>query len=118
MGPINWLAVVLAAVVAGALALPYYRLLGQKPPRGFSLLALLGPAWMIGHNFARVGGATLAAKPWLYPMMSGGFALFIAVPLVVLLYDRQGLGWRAGAVDATYALLACLVMGGVFAALA
>jgi hypothetical protein len=118
MGPINWLAVVLSAVVAGALALPYYRLLGQKAPRLISLLALLGPAWMIGHNFARVGGATLAAKPWLYPMMSGGFALFIAVPLIVLLYDHQGLPLKASAVDAAYALLACLAMGGVFALLA
>ena len=118
MGPVNYGAVVLAALVAGALAFPWYGLWrvrrGPSVPR---LAWLIAPAWMIGHNFARVGGETLAAKPWLYGMMSGGFALFIAIPAGAALYGRHGVRGREAAADATYLLAAFMAMGGVFWAL-
>ena len=115
MGAVNWVAVLLAAAVAAGLAVPWYRGAGFVGAAASARLALwLVPAWLMGHNFARVGGATLSAKPWLYPMMSGGFGLAIALPVVALLYGRHGLAGKALAVDAAYAQVAFLLMGGVF----
>lgn len=118
MGPINWLAVVLAAVVAGGLAPLWYRLWGLRGPAAARLVALIVPAAMIGHNFARVGAAELALKPKLYAMMSGGWALAIALPVGFVLYGHHGLGGREAWADALYTLAAFLLMGGVFWALA
>lgn len=118
MGPVNYGAVVLAALVAGALAFPWYGLWRVKRgPSALRLAWLIAPAWMIGHNFARVGAETLAAKPWLYAMMSGGFALFIAIPAGAALYGRHDVRGREAAADATYLLAAFLAMGAVFWAL-
>jgi hypothetical protein len=115
MGPINWIAVVLAALAAGALAFPWYRLWqAERVPSVGRLTALIGPAWLIGHNFARVGAETLAAKPWLYWMMSGGFALFAAIPAGIALYGRHGVKARDAAADATYIFAAFMLMGTVF----
>jgi len=118
MGPVNWLAVVLAAVAAGALAPVWYRLWGLKAPFAGRLVALIVPAALMGHNFARVGAATLAVKPWLYAMMSGGFALAIILPVGFILYGRHGLRGREAWADALYGLAAFLVMGAVFWGLA
>jgi len=118
MGPVNWIAVVLAAGMAGALAPVWYRLWGMKAPFAGRLVAWIVPAALMGHNFARVGAGTLAVKPWLYAMMSGGFALAIVLPMGVVLYGRHGLRGREALADGLYTLVAFLVMGGVFWGLA
>jgi len=119
MGPVNGVAVVLAALLAGALAFPWYGLWrSERLPGVWRLLALVAPAWLMGHNFARVGAATLAAKPWLYPMMSGGFALFIVIPCGVALYGRHGIARREALGDAGYVFAAFMLMGGDFWAMA
>ena len=112
MGPVNMKAVVLAALVAMVLAPIWYRMWRAKGPALWRLPALLAPAWLIGHNFARVGAASLAAKPWLYWMMSGGWALMIVVPVGFVAYGRAPK--RRGALDAGYVLCAFLAMGTVF----
>ena len=118
MGPINWAGIALAALVAAVLGWVWYGRLfrSERPaPRFLVLLAAMAlPAWMIGHNFARVGAATLAVKPWLYAMMSGGFALFFAVPALLLGLSRHGVPMRERWIDAGYWLTALLAMGGVF----
>lgn len=120
MGPVNWLAVALAAMVATGLAAVWYaRLFRARAPRlGLTLIVMLFAATMIGHNFARVGGDTLAAKPWLYWMMSGGFALWFAAPAAFLVLARHGARLRERLVDAGYLILAYLAMGTTFWALA
>lgn len=129
MGPVNWLAVILAANLAVALGIVWYGPLfrsgrpllegqgGAARNYGVAVLAMLMIAWLIGHNFARVGGETLAAKPWLYWMMSGGFALFIAAPALFLGLARHGVSLRARLVDCGYFIVALLAMGTVFWAL-
>ena len=115
MGPVNWLAVVLASVVAGGLALPWYGLWRvTRGPAALRLALWLVPAAMIGHNFARVGAVALAAKPWLYWMMSGGFALAIVLPAQAIAYGRHGIGGREAWADATYWLAGFLAIGTVF----
>jgi hypothetical protein len=135
MGPVNWLAVVLAANLAVAVAVgvvwygPLFRtgrpLLagltpdGNKPGRNWLLVlgVMLVAATMIGHNFARVGAATLAVKPWLYWMMSGGLAIAFVIPAVWLGGLRHGTARRLAAIDCGYWLAAYLAMGTVFWAL-
>ena len=129
MGPVNWLAVILAANLAVAVGIVWYGPLfrsgrpllegqgGQARNYGVAVLAMLMIAWLIGHNFARVGAETLAAKPWLYWMMSGGFALFIAAPALFLGLARHGVSLRARLVDCGYFIVALLAMGTVFWAL-
>ena len=72
---------------------------------------------MMGHMFARVGAATLDAKPWLYPMMSGGLALAFAGPALVIAYTRRGFDQRAAWMDYGVWVLAYLAMGAAFWAL-
>ena len=129
MGPVNWLAVVLAANIAVAVGLVWYGPLfrtgrplleGQgAAPRsyGVAVLVMLACAWLIGHNFARVGAETLIAKPWLYWMMSGGFALFIAAPALFLGLARHGVALRDRLVDCGFWIGAFLAMGAAFWAL-
>ena len=82
MGPMNWLAAVVAAVFAFAVGgLWYGPLFGRakleevgpgglaarsNPGRtlGITAALLLVSATMMAHLFARVGDATLADKPW------------------------------------------------------
>jgi len=112
MGPVNWLAVALAALVAGLLAFPCYGLWrARRSPSPLRLAALVFPAALIGHN---LGAATLAIKPYLYWMMSGGFALFIVIPAGLALYGRHGVEGREAAADAAYVLVAFMAMGTVF----
>lgn len=115
MGPINWMAVVLGAMVAAGVAWPYYRLLGRQMPHAARLLALIVPALMVGHNFARV--ADLALKPKLYWMMSGGLALAIIIPAQIVSDGRRGVAWRETMVDAGYWVVSFMAMGTVFWAL-
>ena len=121
MGDVNWIAVLTAWAVAAALGLAMYgrRAMpgGDLLRHGVAALLLLLVAAMMGHMFARVGEATLAAKPWLYPMMSGGLALAFAGPVLFIAYARrdypQAAAWRDyGAWVLTY-----LAMGAAFWAL-
>lgn len=132
MGPVNWAAVILATMAAGLAALIWYgpvlgraklRAVGpgglsgrRKPAATFAItIALLFlTATMMGHMFARVGAATLDAKPWLFFMMSGGLALFFVVPALWLSYAHQEMSPRLAAIDGGYWLVAYLAMGSVF----
>jgi len=132
MGPVNWLAVLVAALVAlGA------TLLWNGPLYGRARLEELGPGglghraapWrtlaisfvllaisstMIGHMFARVGPETLAAKPWLYFMMSGGLAGAFVIPAMWLNYQYLRISLRLALIDAGFWLIAYLAMGLTF----
>lgn len=132
MGPVNWIAVFIAALASGLVASGWYgplfgrAKLAELGPGGLAgrtrpgptlfttaLLLLLTSA-MMGHMFARVGGDTLEVKPWLYFMMSGGLALFFVIPALWLSYAHQQLSARLAAIDAGFWLAAYLTMGTIF----
>ena len=135
MGPVNWLAVVVAALLAFAMGgLWYGPLFGRAkleevgpgglaarrdPARtlGLTAVLLLVSASMLGHMFARIAPETLAAKPWLYFMMSGGLAVAFVIPALWISYTHQRLSTRLALIDAGYWILAYLAMGGAFWAL-
>lgn len=132
MGPVNWIAVVLAAAAAGILALAWFGpafgraktrkvAAGRVMTRGrpgriaaLSAVMLLVTATMLGHMFARVGLDTLAAKPWLYFMMSGGLALAFVIPALWISFSHIRVPTRVALIDAGYWLAAYLTMGLVF----
>lgn len=130
MGPVNWLAVFLGANLAVALGLVWYGPLfhggrpllegpgGRAKSYGSAVVAMLIASTMIGHNFARIGLETLGAKPWLYWMMSGGLALFIAAPVLYIGLARNGVGLRDRLIDCGYWVVAFLAIGTTFWALA
>ena len=129
MGPVNWLAVLLAAALPLAIGMvwngPLFRtgrpLLGgrSKPNGKFWLVGLifLLAAVMLGHNFARIGSETLSTRPWLYFMMSGGIAIFFVVPAVWLTHARNATEPMRSVLDCAFWLVAYLSMGLVFWAL-
>ena len=136
MGAVNWLAVVLSANLAMAVGLVWYGpLFGGAPlfgrVSGGDNAAARGPitsivgaiafqamsALMLGHMFARVGPETLAAKPWLYWMQSGGVALAFIVPALFISYSRHRIGMREALVDAGFWVVVYLATGTVFWAL-
>lgn len=132
MGPMNWLAAVLAAVLAFAVGgLWYGPLFGRAkleevgpgglaarshPGRtlGITAVLLLVSATMMAHMFARIGAETLALKPWLYFMMSGGLAIAFVIPALWISYTHQRLSTRLAMIDAGYWLVSYLAMGAVF----
>ena len=130
MGPVNWLAVFLGANLAVAVGLVWHGPLfrggrpllegpeGRARNYGWVVLAMLIAAIMIGHNFARIGPETLAAKPWLYWMMSGGLGLFIVAPALFIGLARYGVSVRDRLVDCGYWVIAFLAIGTTFWALA
>lgn len=129
MGPVNWLAVFLAAALALAIGLvwngPMFRTGRQLLPGnsertgGFALVGfvLLVGAIMLGHNFARIGAETLSAKPWLYFMQTGGVAIAFVIPAVWLTHLRNRTEPMRRIVDCLFWLTAYLAMGLVFWAL-
>ena len=133
MGPVNWLAVVLAANFAVAVGIVWYGPLfgggrpllqghlpdGTRPARGWGLAigVMLAAAVMLGHMFARIGAETLHAKPWLYFMQSGGLALAFVCPAVWIGLARHDIDPRRRWIDSCFWLVAYLAMGGVFWAL-
>lgn len=135
MGPVNWLAVACAMLAALVV-----QTLWNGPLYGRARLAELGPgglggraaplrtlalsaallfvsAAMMGHMFARVGAATLAAKPWLYFMMSGGLAGAFVIPSLWSSYAHQRTATRLALLDGGQWLAAYLAMGLAFFAL-
>jgi hypothetical protein len=132
MGPVNWIAVLLAASAAGCTVLAWYgpifgrAKLEEVGPGGLAargnplrtytitIIALLVSSAMMGHMFARVGAETLQARPWLYFMMSGGLALAFVIPALAASYTQMRVTTRLTMIDAGFWLAAYLVMGGVF----
>ena len=78
------------------------------------VVLLLVTATMLGHMFARVGAATLDAKPWLYFMMSGGLATAFVIPALWISFSHIRVPTRVAVIDAGYWLAAYLAMGLVF----
>ena len=133
MGPVNWIAVVLAANIAVAMGIVWHGPLfrtgrpllegrsgdgnGKARSYGTVVLVMLIGAAMLGHNFARIGAVTLAAKPWLYAMQSGGIALAFVIPAVWLVQARLGADSRQRWIDGGFWLVAYLAMGATFWAL-
>jgi hypothetical protein len=132
MGPVNWIAVVVATVAAAALAYLWFgpvfgeaktrkvaggRVMTKwRPERTAALtgLLLLLTATMLGHMFARIGASTLHAKPWLYFMMSGGLAVAFVIPALWISFSHIRVPTRVALIDAGYWLVAYLAMGLVF----
>lgn len=81
---------------------------------GVLVVVMLLASIMLGHNFARIGSETLAVKPWLYFMMSGGLALFFTIPAVWLTHVRNGTEPIKRIVDCGFWLIAYLAIGTVF----
>lgn len=116
MGPVNWIAVIVAAIVATALGAVWQARTTRPTPQSIALVlaGMLLSATMIGHNFARVGPETLHAKPWLYFMMSGGLALAFVAPALYIGLARYGVSRADRARDCGYWIAAYLAMGAVF----
>ena len=118
MGPVDWIAVGAGWAVAALLGVAFYgrkAMPGAKP--ALHLLAaflLLASAAMVGHMLARVGVATLQAKPWLYFMMAGGLALTFIGPALVITAVRREQPLREALYDWSYWLAAYLAIGGTF----
>lgn len=138
MEPINWLAVIVSANLALAIGFVWYGPLfggaalfgrmtrdeGEAAHKG-PIGGLLGAialqaisALMLAHAFARIGSATLAVKPWLYWMQSGGIALAFIGPALFISYARHRMPMREALVDAGFWLVVYLATGTVFWALA
>ncbi|MEJ2410562.1 MAG: DUF1761 domain-containing protein [Novosphingobium sp.] len=129
MGPVNWLAVVLAAALAVAIGLvwngPLFRT-GRPPLPGHSqrrgnyglvTFVFLVSSVMLGHNFARIGVDTLSVKPWLYFMQTGGIAIAFVIPAVWLTHLHFPAEPMRRVIDCLFWLVAYLAMGLVFWAL-
>jgi len=132
MGPVNWIGVIVATLVAlGFSTLWYGPLFGRarleevgpgklgirrSPGRTAAITAalLLITATMMGHMFARVGEATLDVKWWLYFMMSGGLAIAFVVPSLWISYSQQRISTRLALIDGGFWLAAYLSMGLAF----
>ena len=113
MGPMNWIAVVLAAGVAALVLWLFWR--KAAPAMKVWPYALqLVPAAMLGHALARIGPDKLAVKPHLYFMQAGGLALAIVIPALWLAQARQGTAARESWRDSAAFLTAYLAMGSVF----
>jgi len=130
MGPVNWLAVVIAAALALGIGVvwsgPVLRSGRQfvsgnaERASGFAVagVVFLISAVMLGHNFARIGAETLALKPWLYFMQTGGVAIAFVIPSVWLTHLRNRTEPMRRVIDCAFWLLAYLAMGLVFWVLA
>jgi hypothetical protein len=113
MGPMNWIAVVLAAAI-GALVLRLVWRGADGMKGGWFYLLQIVPAAMLGHALARIGAEKLAAKPQLYIMQSGGLALAIVLPALWIVHLSSGRPAREGWRDSAAFVLAYLAMGAVF----
>ena len=131
MGSVNWLGVLVAAAATLVLERLWYGpLFGQiktavSGPRSLAhgipvakitvtFVLLLISAMMLGHMFARTGTDTLAAKPWLYFMMSGGLAVTFVVPSLWITLGHQRALLESTLTHAAFWICAYLVMGTTF----
>ncbi|MCJ2183209.1 DUF1761 domain-containing protein [Novosphingobium sp. 1949] len=126
MGPVNWLAVGLATVLGVALGLVWNgmpfrdgRSIAPRPAkRVMNLLSVVFACFlaaaMFGHAFARIGAETLAVKPWLYFMQTGGIALAFVMPSLWLTHTRLRTESDRRALDCLFWLVTYLAMGTVF----
>ena len=115
MGPVNWVAVVAAALAALVFGLVWHGPAARRPWQLVLAGALLWlTAAMMGHMFARIGAATLAVKPWLYFMMSGGLALAFVAPALAIGEARGGASAGAVVRGAGFWIASYLLMGLVF----
>lgn len=110
MGPMNWMGVVAAALVAAGLVLALRR--GTAPLAALGGMLLSGA--MLGHALARIGPDKLALKPHLYFMQSGGLALAFVLPALWIAGSRTDTPRGEILRDGGAFLLAYLAMGGVF----
>ena len=117
MGPVNWVAVVVAAIAMAAVVSVIFRAFGSSAPLWVLPLALVSSA-MLGHALARIGAEKLAAKPQLFLMQSGGLALAFVIPALLISQTRHGVSYRQTSIDGAAFLGAYLAMGAVFWALA
>lgn len=106
----NWIAVGLAALAAAGVLALLWR--GRLPLWGYALQLI--PAAMLGHALARIGPETLAVKPWLYAMQSGGLALAFVLPAVWMVGLRERTAKAELTRDSAGFVLAYLAMGAVF----
>ena len=113
MGPVNWVGVVVAAMVMAAVLYVPLRAHASLS-RAWPLAACLVSSAMLGHALARIGAEKLAAKPQLFFMQSGGLALAFVIPALFISQTRHGLSYRQTAIDGAAFLAAYLVMGAVF----
>ncbi len=126
MGPVNWLAVVLASLLAMMIGIvwfgplfnvvqPFVKEEPKKRSQGWLAgLFLFVNSAMLGHMYARIGGETLAAKPWLYFMQAGGIAAAFVIPAIWMTYYRLAADRRTRLIESGYYLVAYLAMAGVF----
>ena len=131
MGSVNWLGVLVAALAALVLERLWYGpLFGRiktavSGPRSLAhgipvaqiavtFVLLLISAMMLGHMFARTGSVTLAMKPWLYFMMSGGLAVTFIVPALWITLGHQRTLLESTITHAAFWICAYLVMGTIF----
>jgi hypothetical protein len=120
MGHVNWIAVALAGLAGGASGWGWYRYAmpvraGLRPVSlAAILIAMLIAAVMLGHNFARVGAQTLTDKPWLYWMMSVGFALWFIAPALAIAGGRHATSPADRALEAAGWIVAFAAMGTAF----
>lgn len=117
MGPVNWIAVVVAGLVAGGVLIAMLRIAGMARMAGTVALALLGSA-MLGHALARIGAEKMALKPQLYFMQSGGLALAFVIPALWISGFRRGASARDVGLESLAFGLAYLAMGLAFRLLA
>lgn len=111
MGPINWIAVVVAALLGAAVLWAFMRKAGGT----IWIYALqIVPAAMLGHALARIGPDKLAMKPQLYFMQAGGLALAIVIPALWITQQRSRVPARQTWRDSAAFFIAYLVMGAVF----
>ena len=128
MGPIDWPAVIVSAFMALGIGLLWYGplfegadLFGRVGSGRRSMAAIGGAvafqaisALMMGHSFARLGAEKLAAKPWLFWMQSGGFALAFIIPALWISYTHHRIARRDAVIDAAFWLAVYLASGTVF----
>ncbi len=129
MGPVNWLAVLVAAFAAFAVGAIWYGALFSKAwqratgfsdaeVKGISTAAIFGATFllelisaaMLGHFYARV----MPSKPFIYLMMSCGLAIAFIIPAMAVNYIHLRKSWQLFAIDAVHWLVAYAAMGAVF----